>query len=63
MLMWDIGEVDLKTRQETNEDGEELLRICQEKNLKIVNTWFKRKREYLITYKSGDLESQIDYIC
>lgn len=44
MLMWDIGEVDLKTRRETNEDGEELLRICQAKTLKIVNTWFKRKR-------------------
>ncbi len=30
--------------------------------MKIVNTWFKQKREHLITYKSGDLESQIDCI-
>ncbi len=43
-------------------EGEELLRICQENNLKVVSTWFKKKREHLITYKSGDLESQIVYI-
>ncbi len=47
---------------ERNGEGEELLRICQENNLKLVNTWFKKKREHLITYKSGDSESQIDYI-
>ena len=47
---------------ERNGEGEELLRICQENNLKIVNTLFKKRREHLITYKSGDLESQIDYI-
>ncbi len=39
-----------------------MLRICQENDLKIVSTWFKKKREHLITYKSRDLESQIDYI-
>ncbi len=42
--------------------GEELLRICQENDWKIVNTWFKKRREHLITYKSGDLESQIDHV-
>ncbi len=30
--------------------------------MKVVNTWFKKKREHLITYKGVDLESQIDNI-
>ena len=45
-----------------NSDGEEMLRLCQEHNLRVTNTYFKKKKEHLITYKSGDLESQIDYI-
>ena len=47
---------------ERNREGEELLRICQENSLKIVNTWFQKRREHLITYKSGECESQIDYV-
>jgi len=38
------------------------LRICQENNLKIVNTWFRKRAEHLITYRSGHVASQIDYI-
>ena len=47
---------------ERNGEGEELLGLCQANNLRIVNTWFKKKAEHLITYKSGDVATQIDYI-
>ncbi len=47
---------------ERNGEGEELLRICQENNLKIVNTWFKKNREHVITYQTGNSDSQTDYI-
>ncbi len=68
MLMWDRGEMALRMKWgvsnlgEKKGESEELLMICQENNMKVVNTWFKKKREHLITYKSGDLESQIDYV-
>ena len=47
---------------ERNREGEELLRLCQENNLKIVNTWYKKRRDHQITYRSGDVSSQIDYM-
>ncbi len=67
MLMWDRGkefenEMGHFELGERNGEGEELLRICQENNLNIVNTLFKKRREHRITYKSGDVESQIDYV-
>merc|ERR1712179_890452 len=45
-----------------NTDGEELLQLCQQNNLKILNTWFEKQEKHLITYVSGDSESQIDFI-
>ena len=39
-----------------------MLRLCQEHNMKVINTYFKKIREHLITYKSDDIETQIDYI-
>ena len=45
-----------------NADGEELLQLCQQNNLKILNTWFEKQEKHLITYVSGDSESQIDFI-
>ena len=47
---------------ERNQEGEEMLRLCQEHNLRVMNTYFKKKREQLITYKSGGNESQVDYV-
>ena len=47
---------------ERNAEGEELLRMCLENDLRIVNTWFRKRREHLITYRSGEQVSQIDYI-
>ena len=45
-----------------NPEGEELMQLCQQNNLKILNTWFEKEEKHLITYMSGDNESQIDFI-
>ena len=47
---------------ERNQEGE-MLRLCQEHDMKVMNTYFKKRRKHLITYKNGDTETQIDYIC
>ena len=45
-----------------NEEGEEILRLCQENNLKIYSTWFKKRDEHLVTYSSGGNKTQVDFI-
>lgn len=45
-----------------NEDGERILESAESLDLVLVNTFFEKKREHLITYKSGGNETQIDYI-
>lgn len=45
-----------------NEQGEELLDFCKAYGLTIVNTWFKKKRKHLITYSSGQHDTQIDFL-
>ena len=45
-----------------NREGERILDFCQSKELKIVNTMFKKDKEKLITYKSGRAKTQTDYI-
>jgi len=47
---------------ERNADGEIILEICQSRQLKILNTMFKKKDRHKITYKSGNKETQVDYI-
>ena len=54
-----LGEFGIGQR---NAEGEEILQLCQQNNMKIVNTWFKKKEEHLITYKSGDVATQIDFV-
>nr|XP_026484140.1 craniofacial development protein 2-like [Vanessa tameamea] len=44
-----------------NADGEALLHATCAFDLAITNTWFKKKEEHLITYKSGHHATQIDY--
>ncbi|KAK3878870.1 hypothetical protein Pcinc_016500 [Petrolisthes cinctipes] len=44
-----------------NEEGEQMLQLCQKHNLRIWNTWFMKREEHLITFKSGDAATQIDY--
>ncbi|XP_046963282.1 uncharacterized protein LOC124532423 [Vanessa cardui] len=44
-----------------NADGEALLQAACAFDLAITNTWFKKKEEHLITYKSGHHATQIGY--
>ena len=37
-----------------NEEGEDVLRFAQAYNLGIVNTFFQKQEQHLITYKSGN---------
>ncbi|KAK3876473.1 hypothetical protein Pcinc_018758 [Petrolisthes cinctipes] len=45
-----------------NRQGERILEFCQSKELRVINTMFKKDREKKITYKSGGAETQIDFI-
>ena len=43
-------------------EGEEILQFAQAYDLGVVNTFFQKKMEHLITYKSRGRRSVIDYI-
>ena len=45
-----------------NEEGEDVLRFAQAYNLGLVNKFFQKQEEHLITYKSGNRRTTIDYI-
>lgn len=45
-----------------NGEGEEILRISVAADLAVVNTFFQKGAEHLITYRSGPHQSQIDYL-
>lgn len=46
-----------------NQDGKEMLQMFQQYGLKVCNTMFKKKEDYLIFYKSGDtVQPEIHYI-
>ena len=45
-----------------NAEGEEILQFAQAYDLGVVNTFFQKKMEHLITYMSGGRRSVIDYI-
>ena len=47
---------------ERNEEGERLLESCESLDLAVTNTFFTKRREHLITYRSGEHRTQIDYI-
>ncbi|XP_047027957.1 craniofacial development protein 2-like [Helicoverpa zea] len=44
-----------------NDEGEALLQAATAFDLAVVNTWFQKNIEHLITYKSGHHVTQIDY--
>lgn len=44
-----------------NQDGEALLQAASAFDLAIVNTFFEKRDQHLITYKSGNHTTQIDY--
>ena len=45
-----------------NPEGEQMLQLCQQHGLRVCNTIFKKRKEHLITYKSGDARTQVDFI-
>ena len=47
---------------ERNAEGERILEFCQTFGMIVANTWFTRKESRLITYKSGEGQSMIDFI-
>ena len=47
---------------ERNEAGESILELCQGRKLRVVNTMFKKEDRQKVTFKSGGVESQIDYM-
>ena len=53
------GQMEYNTK---NEEGARALETLQALNLFAINTGFKKRDEHLITYRSGNYASQIDYI-
>jgi len=47
---------------ERNADGEQILEFCDAVELIVTNTCFKRQKNELATYVSGDTVSAIDYL-
>ena len=46
----------------TNEEGVRMLETLQAMNMTAINTCFRKKEEQLVTYRSGNQASQIDFI-
>ena len=44
-----------------NVEGRRLLEFCEEKELCVANTWFKKKEQRKITYNMGGNEAEIDF--
>lgn len=45
-----------------NDEGERLLDFAEQRGLVLINTYFPKRDSHLITYNSGDRNSQIDFI-
>lgn len=45
-----------------NNQGRDILELMISINMKITNTFFQKRKEHLITYKSGGANTQIDSI-
>ena len=45
-----------------NQQGGNMLGLCQEHKLRVMNSYYQKRQEHLITYKGGGNESQIDYV-
>ena len=44
-----------------NETGESILDFALASDLMVANTIYKKRKDHLITFKSGSVKSQIDY--
>ena len=45
-----------------NADGTRILDLCTAANLAITNTYFMKPDSHLVTYRSGNSCTQVDYI-
>ena len=45
-----------------NLEGKMLLEFCQEKELCVSNTWFKREEKMKVTFRMGENETEIDFV-
>ncbi|XP_063595366.1 uncharacterized protein LOC134772326 [Penaeus indicus] len=45
-----------------NTEGERILECAESLNMAVVNTFYQKRDEHLITYKSGQHATQIDYV-
>ena len=45
-----------------NVERRSLLEFCDEKELRVANTWFEKKEERKITYSMGGNETDIDFV-
>ena len=45
-----------------NAEGRRLLEFCDERELCVANTWFKKTDKRKITYSGGGCETEIDFV-
>ena len=45
-----------------NAEGRRLLEFCDERELCVANTWFKKTDKRKITYSAGGCETEIDFV-
>ena len=48
--------------EERNEDGEAILDFAMAYDIFLANTFFKKREEHVINYKSGLSKTQIDFL-
>jgi len=47
---------------ERNVEGRMLLEFCDEKELCVANTWFRKKEKRKVTFSAGGNETEIDFV-
>ena len=48
--------------EKRNAEGRRLLEFCDERELCVANTWFKKTDKRKITYSAGGCETEIDFV-
>ncbi|XP_051784559.1 craniofacial development protein 2-like [Erpetoichthys calabaricus] len=48
--------------KERNEEGQRIVDFAKRMDMAVVNTYFKKREEHKVTYKSGSRCTQVDYI-
>uniref|UniRef100_A0A673K0B0 Craniofacial development protein 2-like n=1 Tax=Sinocyclocheilus rhinocerous TaxID=307959 RepID=A0A673K0B0_9TELE len=48
--------------QERNPEGQRLVDFAKSMEMAVVNTYFQKRQEHRVTYKSGGRSTQVDYI-